>query len=425
MNPEIIALRKANQALFEKMSALCKKAKDENRVMSAEENSSWDAMDAEFESRKKDIARLEKLAERQRELGELDSRRAGREDSEEDGEGGEERTKSRTKALRAALRTFLMGGQPGELDEEARAFFQKYRARGDAGARALGLTGSAGGFTIPQSFMPELDIALKDYSGVAQAARILDTQGGADLPWPTVNDTSNAGHILTEGSAAATNVDPTFASVTLKAYLYTSDIVLIANQLIQDSAFNIDEEVGRLCGIRLGRILNTHCTTGTGSSQPKGIITAATLGKTAASATAVTYGEIVDLLHSVDPAYRSQKSAGWMMHDNILAILKKLLDSNGRPIFMPAGDAPGDVDRILNKPVFINQAMASAMTTGLKTIAFGMLDKYIIRRVMDVTVTVLRERYAEYFQTGVVAFMRFDGNLIDAGTNPVKYLAQA
>jgi HK97 family phage major capsid protein len=416
-------LRQANLGLWEKMSALSKKAFDEKRIMTQEEETSWKAMDAEFEARKRDIERHERNEARKLELARLDPRSAGREDSDPiAGDGRHEVTPESRKLMRAGLRAFLLGDDGP--DEHVRNFLKEHRTHG-AEARALGLTGSAGGFTIPQSFMPELDIALKDYSGVAQIARILDTTDGADLPWPTVNDSANAGHILTEGSAAATNVDPTFAAITLKAYVYTSDIVLIANQLIQDSAFNIDQEIGRLCGIRLGRILNTHCTTGTGSSQPKGIITAATLGKTAASATAVTYGEIVDLMHSVDPAYRAQRTAGWMMHDNILAILKKLLDSNGRPIFMPAGDAPGDIDRILNKPVYINQGMASAMTTGQKTVLFGMLDKYIIRRALNVTVTVLRERYAEYFQTGVVTFMRFDGNLIDAGTNPVKYLAQA
>src|SRR5689334_1973561 len=98
---------------------------------------------------------------------------------------------------------------------------------------------------------------------------------------------------------------------------------------------------------RFGRITNTHFTTGDGVSKPSGVMTEATLGVTAASATEFTADEVIDLEHSVDPAYR--RSARWMMNDDSLKILKKLKDTAGRNLWM-ASPADGEPDTTLGHP---------------------------------------------------------------------------
>jgi HK97 family phage major capsid protein len=106
--------------------------------------------------------------------------------------------------------------------------------------------------------------------------------------------------------------------------------------LLQDNAYNIEQEVRNAFAPRFGRILNQECTTGDGSGDPNGIVTASTLGKTTASATAFTYLEILDLKHSIDPAYRNSPQFGFMFNDAVLLAIKKLVDSQNRPLWMPS-----------------------------------------------------------------------------------------
>ncbi len=175
-----------------------------------------------------------------------------------------------------------------------------------------------------------------------------------------------------------------------------------------------------MLGERMGRGTNDYFTTGTGSSQPNGIVTAATSAGVALAAKTPTYAELVAIEHAVDPAYRN--GASWMFHDTEFAEFKKIVDaSTGRPIWLP-NMVQGAPDTLLGYPYTINQSMAVAAATGSgKSILFGRLSKYIIRDVRDVTLFRLDELYAEYYQVAFVAFSRHDGDLLDAGTHPVVY----
>src|SRR5690606_3040040 len=126
---------------------------------------------------------------------------------------------------------------------------------------------------------------------------------------------------------------------------------------------------------RLGRRANTELTTGDGNGDPNGIVTASTLGKTAAAAAAVTYDEIIDLVHSVDPAYRASPKTRFMFNDSTLGVLRKLKDGEGRYIWT-AGDVQNGVPgTILGYRYSINQAMAG-VATGEKSMIFGDFGKY-------------------------------------------------
>ena len=163
--------------------------------------------------------------------------------------------------------------------------------------------------------------------------------------------------------------------------------------------------------------MNSHFSVGDNSSKPQGVVNAGT-GVTCASASAITYNELLDLQHSVDPAYRA--NAKFMMHDSTLKVLRKLVDSQNRPIFQQdiTGNSPGT---LLGWPIVINQDIASIATTA-KVIVAGDFSKYIIRDVTDFTLLRLEERYADYHQVGFVGFSRHDGRILDAGTDPLKVL---
>ena len=286
-------------------------------------------------------------------------------------------------------------------------------------AQSIGTT-TAGGHTTFPGFVSNLERALLQFGGMRQVSTILRTATGSALDWPTVNDTGNAGALLAENTQDAEQ-DVTFGNLTLDAYKYTSKIVRVSVELMQDSAFNMGATLGSLLGERLGRIQNTHATTGTGSSQPNGVITAATLGKTAASATVFTMDELLDLQASVDPSYRM--GASWMFNDATRNDIRQLKSADSVYHWSP-GAVAGDPDRLFTAPVVINQDMASSATT-TKPVLYGALSKYLMREVLGVTLVRMNERYADYHQVAFVAIMRFDGDLLDAGTNPVKYLQHA
>jgi HK97 family phage major capsid protein len=431
-----IELRRANLATWAQMEAILKKAKGENRNFNADEQTSWEKLDKEFEDRTKEIQAEEQRAEqvarhtqRGEELNRLDARHAGRDgDPIPEGLRGDGRhvitKESRAKASRV-LRAFM--AQPkDDWDDEVRAEIKRTHANLPKEIRALSqVTGAAGAFTIPQDFMPELDTALKQYSGIVEGCRVVQTDDGADLPWPTVDDTGNIGALLAEGSAAADTADPTFAQKILKTYQYTSKIIRVPIPLLADSAFDLERELFDMLGVRLGRILNNHGTLGTGTGQPRGLITALiadTTAVTTATAGVLVYNDIVKVEHAVDPAYRAQPGAAFMLHDLILQQIKQLVDGNSRPLFMPATDAPGTPNRIMGRPYFINQDMDSVLTTGSEIIVFGQLQKYIVRRGGQPIMMRLNERYAEFFQAAFVVFERLDANLVMGGTTAVRFL---
>jgi len=253
--------------------------------------------------------------------------------------------------------------------------------------------------------------------------RVVDTDTGAALPWPTSDDTGNVGALLAE-NAQITEQDVAFGAKQLDAYTYTSKIVRVSMLLLQDSAFDMGGLIDTLFGERIGRAANIDLTVGNGTNKPNGIVNAAGVGQTAASATAVGADEIIDLYHSVDPAYRNAPGFRMMFHDNTLKAIRKLKDGQGNYLL----DSLKDGGAVLNLagitvPYVVNQAMAATIATGNKTIVAGDFNKYIVRRVKDYTLLRMTERYADFLQVGFVAFNRIDGELSDAAA--VKVLQQA
>jgi len=293
--------------------------------------------------------------------------------------------------------------------------FPEYRAMGVS-------TGPGGLFGVPNEMMRPLEVALLTFGGMRQVATIIRTDTGATLPIPMTNDTTNVGEIVAENTTVSSQ-DLALTQLNLGAYKYSSKMVLVSVELMQDNAINLATFLGEALGTRIGRITNNHWTTGTGTGQPMGIVTAATVGKTSATSqqTTILVDDLIDLEHSVDPAYRT--GAKMMMHDNTLKAIKKLKDSQGRPLFLP-GVATGTPDTVLGYPFQINQSMGALGTT-VKSILFGALDKYLIRDVRGIELLRLDERFAEFGQVAFLAFARFDGNLMNAGTNPVKYFINA
>jgi len=325
-----------------------------------------------------------------------------------------------------AMHRFSIDANQPEIQARLPAFFSRPMAgspRIDQIMNAMSVgSDTGGGFTVPEGFIRALEIALLAYSGMREVSTILRTATGEPLPYPTCNDTSNEGELVGENTAVdTTGTDVSMGSIVYGSYEYSSKMVRVSNQLMRDSAFDIAVLLGSLLGERLGRIQNRHCTTGDGAAKPKGIVTASTLGITTAAATALAADEILQLIHSVDPSYRT--GASFMMHDSVFLQVSLLKDGNGNYMLQP-GLVDGSPPRIRAYPVVPNQHMASSLAASAKTVLFGALAKYLIREVGTMRLQRLQERFAEYNQIAFLGFMSFDGNLLDAGTNPVKYIQQ-
>jgi HK97 family phage major capsid protein len=276
----------------------------------------------------------------------------------------------------------------------------------------------------PETLRRELEINLLWYGGMRQVAETIRTETGERLSWPTVDDTGNQAVQLSENTAVTTTVDPAFAKVYWDAYKYSSDAVLVPYELLQDSVFDLPRILGELLGVRLGRKTNKDFTTGTGASMPMGIKTkllqSSSFFKLTANVAQITFDDIIDLVHAVDVAYRMQ-NPGWLLHDLLVAYVRKLKDGIGRYLWQ-SNQEIGQPDRLLGYPVQINNDMDSTVTTGNACLIFGALSHYKIRSVGQVRMYRLQERYRDLDQDAFLAFMREDGNLLTAGTAPCKAL---
>lgn len=414
-------LREERASMAEKANQILKDA-GEAKSLSAEKQAEFDAIHADVEKIGKQIESVEKHERTMAELQKPIKLVAGKADSVVEGDEAAEARKAHD----AAFESFIRFGENGLTPEERTIMSGRFTRDGvipiNGGERrtAQTVTTSGGGYLIPQGFGEGLEKSMKAFGNVEEACTAFATETGNTLPWPTVDDTSNTGRLLAINTAA-TETALAFGVITFAAYKFSSDMVTVPVELLQDSAFSIDENVTSLLAERLGRVHNTYQTTGTGSSQPQGIVAGASSGVTAAGTTTITYDELLDLEHSIDPAYRTPAlGTGYMFNDGSFKKIRQLKDGDGRPLFQP-GIALGAPNTINGWQYVINQDMA-AMTTGLKPVLFGALKKFRIRNVKEKTFLRLAERYAELHQVAFLAFTRMDSHVMDAGTDPLKYI---
>lgn len=395
---------KQEKLVADARSALADIKDDTPEARATELNEQHDRAMAEYDRLEARIAREQKLAEREAELNAADDRRPNGEDRAVV-PGASEKTDAEKYA--DAFRTFVRGGR-SSLSAEQRGVLKQYEDR----AQSVG-TPSAGGYLVPVIFQEELVKSLKAWGPMLDpgVTRMLTTATGAALTFPTMNDTANTGAIIAENTQVSL-AEIAFGTKTIDAFKYTSGVVLVSDELLQDSVLDVEAVIRDAMSERIGRIANTHLTTGDGSSKPNGIVTAATAVEGSDDVT-VTFDDLIDLEHSVDPAYRSDPSCKWMFNDSTLKALRKIKNLEGDYIWQPADVRAGAPAQILGYGYAINQAVAS-IGASAKPVVFGAFNKYIVRNVKEFAIKRLVERYADYGQVGFIGFTRFDGELLDA-----------
>lgn len=399
-----------------------KKNTDEAR--SAELEARHDAIMADFDKIEADIAREQRVAAAEARIAaaaEEERRRQRPTGGDTEQRGASEGNKTE---YREVFHKFLANGASLDaLDAEERKILR-------AGVQDIekriqtGGTNTAGGYTVPVELQNMLVKAMKAWGPMYDGAIIseLNTTSGNALPIPTTDDTGNTGVQGTEGTALTDDgsADATFGQKQLEAYDFNTKFVKFSWQLAADSIFSMESLLAELLGERLGRLANAQLTTGTGTSAPNGIVTASSLGKTAASATAIASDELIDLIHSVDPAYRQSPKVAFQFNDLTLAAIRKLKDGQGNYLWAHGDYQTQEPARVLGYRYYINQAMAN-IATGNKVAIFGDFGKYWVRKVGAPVIGVLRERF--WPDLGIAGLIRFDGELLD--TTAVKHYKMA
>jgi HK97 family phage major capsid protein len=382
--------------VFAQMSDLNKRAANENRDLNADEKVQFDKLDARMDEVIASIERQTKFEARAK-------AEAANEFEAKQNQISPAKKENRTEVYSKMLRF----GEKSLTREELKVL----ETRGTD--TQITTTDALGGYTVPEGFGNEIIKSLSHYSGVLEAARIIRTNSGNPLPYPTSDQTAVKGKRIGEGVAQAV-LDVTFGTKVLNSYIYTSDIIKWSYALAQDSAFDVASETNMIAAERLGRILNEELTTGDGSSKPNGVVTAASAGHTAAATNAITSAEILDLIYSVDRNYRVNGSL--MLNDATVKAIRQLEigSADSRPLWQPSL-RDGEPDTIHGYRYYVNNDMDN-LASGVSSdvVLFGDFSKYIVRMSQDFTLKPLFERFADEMVVAYFMYCRADGELMDA-----------
>jgi HK97 family phage major capsid protein len=390
-------------------------ATDEARTKELE--TQHDAAMAEYDRLEKQIEREEKLSDVEKRE---DERRAKqRPIGSDSGEGSGQDEGEKVNYRQAFHRYVAVAGDMSALSAEERAALQSGVAPKEVRAQTTSAT--AGGYTVPTELSNQIIQSMKAWGPMydEDICTVMNTTAGNPIDLPTIDDTATPVAQHTEAGAVTDDggSDATFGKKTLNAYAYDTEWVKFSYELAQDSIFNFETLLGGLLGQRLGRRANLELTVGDGTGDPSGVVTGSTLGKTSASATAVTADELIDLIHSVDPAYRVSPKVRFMLNDTTLSAVRKLKNGTGDYLWQAGDFTQGIASTLLGYRYSINQAM-DGLTAAKKAVLFGDFGAYFVRKVGGIVMFVARERFAP--DIGLLGLIRLDGKLGD--TAAVKHL---
>ncbi len=387
----ILELREKRAKAWEAAKAFLDSHRKENGVLSAEDDAAYTRMEQEITDLGKEIARLERQEALDAELN------------------------------RPVNKPLTGKDKTGRASDDYRKNFwnaMRSKAPMPAVTNALQIgTDSEGGYLVPDEYERTLVEALEEENIFRQMAKVIKTSSG-DRKIPVVASKGTASWIDEEG--AFPESDDSFGQVSIGAYKLGT-MIKVSEELLNDSVFDLQSYISREFARRIGAKEEEAFFTGDGKGKPLGVLAAAggaETGVTAASATAVTADELMDLYYALKAPYR--KKSVWVLNDSTVKAVRKLKDSNGQYLWQPSLTA-GTPDTILGRPVRTSAYMP-AMAAGAKTVAFGDFSYYWIADRQGRSFKRLNELYAASGQVGFLASQRVDGKLVLA--EAVKVLAQ-
>lgn len=384
----ILELREKRAKAWEATKAFLDSHRNDKGMLSAEDDATYSRMEQEITDLGKEIARLERQEALDAELNRPVNKPLT---------GKPMNGKETAKTGRAT-------------DEYRQNFWNMMRSKTPMptvmNALQIG-TDSEGGYLVPDEYERTLVEALEEENIFRQLAKIIQTSSG-DRKIPVVATKGTASWIDEEG--AYLESDDSFGQVSIGAYKLGT-MIKVSEELLNDSVFNLESYISREFARRIGAKEEESFFTGDGTGKPLGILAAtggAETGITAASATAITADELIDLFYSLKAPYR--KNAVFLMNDSSVKALRKLKDGNGQYLWQPSLTA-GTPDMLLGRPVYTSAYMP-AMAASAKSVLFGDLSYYWVADRQGRSFRRLGELYATTGQVGFLATQRVDGKLI-------------
>ena len=417
---------------------------DENGHLDAEEK-------GEYDRRMKEVSRLDKDLERIKQFNRVEDAKEDAADSA--GQSRDESDSQIRNSHERAFNRYLRLGLGGLSGDDRRMLTRvgvtgdEIRAQADANAITTDGSGtSGGGYLVPQGFWQNLQIALKQYGGLLNVAKVITTSTGNPMPWPTTDPTNIIGHFVGAQGTQLGFQDFVFGEGMMNAYTVTSNVALASLEAMNDSAFDVEEFVRDRIGESIGRFVAQQLQTGAASStfpmlgiqtalvakgtttgplgglyQPAASLTVNTLAGFGSSAQAqlanglVSFNDIQAMAAKVDPAYRASGRCTWVMDDHTLWKIRSITDGFGRPLWQPNVQV-GGTDAIYGYPYLIDQNIGDVSTTASTAggLMFGDFQTaMVVRQVNQAGVMRLDERYADYLQVGFLGFFRMDSRSND------------
>ena len=364
------ALMEKRAELQNKMESLVNKADVETRAMSEEETAEFDAAENEVKAIDATIAREE--------------RARGLEKKGVPSEGEE-----RAGAEEKEFADYILG-----KISEMRAGEQN-------------MTMANNGAIIPTTIANRIIKAVKDRCPILARATVYNVKGTLKVPvWGDAG-----GHNIAVGYqeefTEITADSGKFTSVDLGGYL-AGALTLIGKSVENNGAFSVVDFIVNEMAEKIATWIEGQLLTGSGSSAAQGALNTTNV-LTAASATAITADELIDLQAKVKQAY--QGSACWIMNPGTFTAMKKLKDGNNR--YLLQDDVTGEFPyRLLGKPVFLSDNMP-AIAAGEKAVLYGDCSGLSVNFRENISIEVLREKYATQHAIGVVSWFEFDSKVTD------------
>ena len=380
----ILELREKRAKAWEAAKAFLDSHRNEKGVLSAEDDAAYTRMEQEITDLGKEIARMERQEAFERELSQpVNQPLTGRPAS---GGAGKEKTGRASNAYKEDFGAHLRGKRlvHNVLSEGVQA---------------------DGGYLVPEEFERQIVTGLDEANVVRGLAKVITTSAERKIPVAATHSTAQ----WTAENGAYTESGPTFDQKTIDAFKLT-DLVKVSIELLQDSMFDLESYIAGEFARAFGIAEEEAFCVGTGTGQPTGIFTAngGTVGVTAASATAITADELINLIYSLKSPYR--RNAKFLMNDATVSMIRKLKDKNDAYLWQPSLQA-GEPDKLLGYDLYTSPYVPTAKA-GALTVAFGDFKNYWIADRSGRTVQRLNELYSTNGQVGFVATERVDGKVI-------------
>lgn len=418
---KITELQEERAKLVTQMRALLDKAGEAKRALTAEEDTQYRALEADFDRLTGEIDRAQKLEAREALLAAVPAPLAGRPDPGEPDPARRrgalawsERVQALIEAANPAHRSYLETLASPAYRQVFRNHLQEGRIEVPPEARQtlqMDVFAKGGALVAPLEFSMNLIQAIDDevfLRGWATKSTVIRAEA---LGVPTL-DTDPADADWTSELAVGSQATMAFGRRELRPHPLAK-WVKVSNKLMRASTRSVEDLVMQRLRYKFGVSEEKAFLIGTGAQQPLGVFTASADGiatsrdvSTDNTTTAITADGLINAKHFIKAGYWPRLR--WLFHRDAIKQIRKLKDGNGQYLWQPGltGNIP---DRILETPYAISEFAPNTFTTGLYVGIIGDFSFYWIVDALDLTVQRLVELYAATNETGFVARMELDG----------------